>query len=43
LNFYKSHETLVEGTIPNFRPTILNFPPPLKYTVERKANENDEN
>ena len=32
----------MEGTIPNLRPTILNFPPPLKYNVERKNVENDE-
>lgn len=36
LNHFKTNETLVEGTIPNFRPTLLSFPPPQKYTVERK-------
>ena len=33
LNHFKANDTLVEGTIPNFRPTLLSFPPPQKYTV----------
>lgn len=36
LNYFKSQDTLVEGNIPNFRPTLLSFPPPQKYVVERK-------
>jgi hypothetical protein len=32
----------VEGNIPNFRPTLLSFPPPQKYTVERKEAYKDE-
>ena len=42
LNHFKANETLVEGTIPNFRPTLLSFPPPQKYTVERKEAYKDE-
>ena len=45
LNHFKSNDALVEGTIPNFRPTLLSFPPPQKYTVERKevdSNDGDE-
>jgi hypothetical protein len=33
----------VEGNIPNFRPTLLSFPPPQKYTAERKEAYKDEN
>jgi hypothetical protein len=29
-------KTLVEGTIPNFRPSQLSFPDPQKYVPERK-------
>lgn len=36
LNYFKSSECLVEGSIPNFRPTLLSFPPPQKYNMERK-------
>lgn len=43
LNHFKTNETLVEGTIPNFRPTLLSFPPPQKYNVERKQGFKDEN
>ena len=36
MNHFKANETLVEGNIPNFRPTLLSFPPPQKYTAERR-------
>ena len=42
LNHFKNSGTLVEGGIPNFRPTLLSFPPPQKYTSERKNNEAEE-
>lgn len=42
LNHFKTNETLVEGNIPNFRPTLLSFPPPQKYTAERKEAYKDE-
>jgi hypothetical protein len=32
----------VEGSIPNFRQTLLSFPPPKKYNVERKIIDKDE-
>ena len=42
LNHFKSLGTLVEGTIPNFRPSNLSFPTPQKYVPERKHNYVDE-
>jgi len=36
LNYFKTSDCLVEGNIPNFRPTLLSFPPPQKYNPERK-------
>jgi len=36
LNYFKNSDSLVEGNIPNFRPTLLSFPPPQKYNPERK-------
>jgi hypothetical protein len=32
----------VEGSIPNFRPTLLSFPPPQKYNPERKNGNQEE-
>lgn len=42
MNYFKSSESLVEGSIPNFRPTLLSFPPPQKYNPERKNGNPEE-
>lgn len=38
LNYFKKENTLVEGSIPNFRQSGLSFPTPQKYVPEKKGN-----